>query len=186
MHHTPTQRLHRYVQYVATRFSYLQHTCYGEAWTRVTVVLDDDIWMLLFDSCYDGTQHCWTTDTCHVLQTDLLCAVGNKFLCQIDIVFRIVHLRIGDTHGRLRRHACFFRPLNRWDDVARVIQSAEDTGDIHALCVLYLIHQLAHIRWHRVHSQCVQTAVQHVGLDTRLVEGLGKGAYCYIGILTIE
>ena len=66
------------------------------------------------------------------------------------------------------------------------VETTEDTSDIHTLRMLHLVHEFAHIRWHRVHTQCVETTVQHVGLDTYLVERLGEGAYCYIGILAVE
>ena len=97
-----------------------------------------------------------------------------------------MHFRVGDTHRRLRRHACLFRPFNRRNDIPRVVQSAEDTGDIHALRVLHFVHQLPDIRRHGVHTQCVQSAVQHVCLDTCLVEELREGAHRLIGVLAIQ
>ena len=186
MHHTPTEWLHSYVKHVATSFSHFQHTGHREARARVPVVLDDDIRMFLLDSRYDSAEHCRATDTRHILEADFLCAIGDKFFCEVDIVFRIVHLRIGDTHSSLCGHTCLLRPFDGWDDIARVVQAAEDTRDVHTLRVLHLIHELAHIRRHGVHTQCVETTIEHVGFDTCLVEGLGKSAYCYIWILAIE
>ena len=186
VNHTPTEWLHRYIEHIATRLSYLQHTCHRETRTRVTVVLNNNIRVLLLNRCYNRTEHSRTTNTRHILETDLLCAVGDKLFCEVNVVLGIVYLRIGDTHGSLCGHACLLRPLDRWDDIARIIQSAEDTGDIHTLRVLHLIHQLTHIGWHRIHTQSIQTTIKHVGLDTHLVEWFGERAYCYIRILAIE
>ena len=152
----------------------------------MTVVLNDDIWVFLLNGCYDSAEHRWTANTCHILEADLLCAVGDKLLCEVNVVLGIVYLRIGDTHGRLCGHACLLCPLDGWDNVARIVQSAEDTGDVHALCMLHLIHEFAHIRRHRVHTQRIETTVKHMGLDACLVERLGESANCYIGVLAIE
>ena len=97
-----------------------------------------------------------------------------------------MYRRIGHTHRRLGRHACLFRPFDGRNDVTRVIQTAEDTCDIHALRMFYLIHQLTHIRGNGVHTQRVQTAVQHMGLDACLVKRLGKRTYCLIGVFTVQ
>ena len=52
--------------------------------------------------------------------------------------------------------------------------------------MLHFVHQAAHIGGHGEHTQGVETAVEHVGLDTCLVEGLGKGAHGLVGVLAIE
>ena len=91
-----------------------------------------------------------------------------------------------DTHGGLRGHARLFSPLDRRNNITRVIQTAEDTRNIHALRMLYLIHQLAHIRRNRIHTQCIQSAIQHMGFDTHLIKWFGKGTHCLVWILTIQ
>ena len=127
-----------------------------------------------------------TTNTGHILQADLLCTAFDQLLRKVDIILSIMHFRIGDTHRGLRRHARFLRPFDGRDDITRVIQTAEDTSDIRALCVLHFVHQLTHIRRNRVHTQRVQTTVQHMGLDTRLVEGFTEGTNRQVRVLAIQ
>ena len=97
-----------------------------------------------------------------------------------------MHLRVGDTHRSLRRHAGLFGPLDRRDDVTRIVQSAEDTGDVGTLRMLHLVHQFTHIGRHGIHTQCVQTAVQHVGLDTRLVKRLTERTNRLVRVLSVQ
>ena len=94
-----------------------------------------------------------------------------------------MYRRSGDTECSLGRHATLLGPLDRRNDISRVVQAAEDTGDIYTLGVLHFIHQRTHIVGHRIHSQCVQTTVEHVGFDTYLIEGLTEGSYCQVGVL---
>ena len=49
--------------------------------------------------------------------------------------------------------------------------------------MLHLIHQLANIVGHGVHTQRVEAAVEHMGLDAHLVERLAEGAHRLVGIL---
>ena len=50
--------------------------------------------------------------------------------------------------------------------------------------MLHFIHECAHVIGHGIHSQRVQATVEHVGLDTYLVEGLTEGPDCQVGVLT--
>ena len=152
----------------------------------MAVVLDDDVGVLLFDGSNNRSQHSGTTDAGHVFQADLLRAAGNQFLCQIDVIFSRVYLAVRDAHRGLGDHACSFGPFDGRDDVARVIQTAEDTRDIRALRMLDLIHQFAYVRGNGVHAQRVQSAVQHVRLDSRLTKRFGERTNRQIRVLTIQ
>ena len=50
--------------------------------------------------------------------------------------------------------------------------------------MLHLIHQRAHVIGHRIHTKGIQTTIEHVGLDTYLIERLTEGTYCQVGVLT--
>ena len=152
----------------------------------MAMVLDDNIWVLCLDSSYYLTQHSRATNACHILQANLLRTISNQFFCQINIVFNGMYRRISHTHRSLRCHASLFSPLDRRDNITRVIQTAEDTRNIHALRMLYLIHQLAYIRRNRIHTQCIKSAIQHMGFDTHLIKWFGKGTHCLVWILTIQ
>ena len=80
VHHTPAERFDSHIEHVTTGFGNLEHRGYGETGACMAVVLDDDIRMFGLDGCHDGTEHCRTADTCHILQAYLLCAVGNQLL----------------------------------------------------------------------------------------------------------
>ena len=43
-----------------------------------------------------------------------------------------------------------------------------------------------YIVWHRIHTKSVQSTVEHVGLDTHLIERLAECTNCIIRILTSE
>ena len=129
------------------------------------MVLHLDIRMLFLDMLHDAAQADGATHTSHVLQGDFLGASFNELVGNVHIIFGGMHLRVGDTHGGLRDHASFVGPMDGRDDVAHVVEAAEDTGDVDALGFLYLVHQLAHISGHGVHSQGVEGAVEHVALD---------------------
>ena len=186
MHHTPTERLHSHIEHVNTRLGNLEHRSHRETGTRMSVILENDAGVFLFDSRNNFAQHSGATDTCHILETDFLCTALDELLGKIDVILHGMHLGIGDTHRGLGSHTCLFRPTYGRNDIAGVVETAENTGDVHALCVLHFVHQLAHVGRHWVHTEGVQTAVEHVGLDTDLVERLGEGANRLIGVLAIE
>jgi len=94
-----------------------------------------------------------------------------------------MHRTGGDAERGLWNHACRLGPLDAGDDVTGVVQTAEDTGDVHTLGLLHLIHQRTNIVGHRIHAQSVQATVQHMRLDAHLVEGLTEGAHGQVGIL---
>ena len=183
---SPTERFHGYVQHVATGFRYFEHRSHREAGTCMSVVLDDDIGVLLFDGSHDDAQHMRTADTCHILEAYLLRSTGDELLSEVDVILGVVYFRIGDTHGCLGCHACLFRPFDGRNDITRIVQTAEDTGDVGSLRMLHFVHQLAHICRHGVHTQRVQTTVEHMGLDTRLVEGFAERTYRMVRVLAVE
>ena len=152
----------------------------------MTVILDDDIRMLVLDSLRKLSQHRRLSYSSHVLQAHFLCSGGNHLVGYVAIVFNSVNRRIGDTESSLRRHACLCCPFDARDNVSHVVQSAEYAGDIHTLRVLHLIHKLAHIVRYCVHAKRVQTAVEHVSLDADLIERLAESPHCIIRILACE
>ena len=91
--------------------------------------------------------------------------------------------RSGDAERGLWNHAGSLGPLDGGDDIACVVQTAEDAGNIDTLGFLHLIHQLTHVIGYRIHAQCIQASVQHVGLYAHLVEWLTESADCQIGVL---
>ena len=72
---------------------------------------------------------------------------------------------VGDAEAGLGNHTGFLRVSDGRNDVARVVQTAENAGYIGALGLLYLIEKLAQVLGARAHSKAVERAVQHLGLD---------------------
>ena len=97
-----------------------------------------------------------------------------------------MYLRISDTHSGLSCHARLLGPLNGWYDIAWIVQTTENTSNIYPLGMLHLIHKLANICWHRIHSQRVETSLKHMGLNTGLMERRRPLAYSLVWILTKE
>ena len=186
MHLAPAQGLDGGIDDVGTVVADFQDAGHGEARAAVAVVLDDDVGVLGLDGLGEGAQKCGLSDAGHVLETDFLRSGSDDLIGNLGVVLHGVYGGGGDAEGGLRRHACGLGPLHGGDDIADIIESAEDTGDVHALSVLHLILQFAHIVGHGVHAQCVEAAVEHVGLDAYLVEGLAESADGGVGVLAGE
>ena len=52
--------------------------------------------------------------------------------------------------------------------------------------MLNAVHQLAHIVRHGIHTECVETTVEHMGFDANLIERLTESAHCIVRILACE
>ncbi len=150
------------------------------------MILNDDIGVLGLDRLCQGTQQGGLTDTCHILQADFLSTSLNHLVGNIGIILNGVHGRCGDTKRSLRCHACSLSPFHRRDDVTNVVQAAENTGDINTLCMLYLILKFTNIIGYRIHAERVQTAVEHVSLNTHLIEWLTESTYGSVGVLASQ
>ena len=68
---TPGEGFHSYVDDVGAVVAHFEHRGYGEARTRVTVILDDDLRVLGLDGLDQTTEEARTADTSHVLEADL-------------------------------------------------------------------------------------------------------------------
>ena len=150
----------------------------------MAVVLDNHVGMLRLDALGQGSEQRRLTDTGHVLQTDLFGTGSNQLIGDIAVVFHGVNGRCGDAQRGLRRHTGGLRPFNAGYDVARVVQSAEDTGDIDTLRMFNFVLQLTHVVRHGVHAQSIQAAVKHVGLDAHFVERLAESANGMVGVFS--
>ena len=186
MHLTPRQGFDGRVDDVSTVLADLQDAGHGETRTAVAVILDDDLGVLFLDHARQAAQHLGLADARHVLEADFGSAGFNYLVGDGGIVFCRMDGRGGDAERGLRRHAALEGILDGGDDVAHVVQTAEDTGDVHALGVLHLVHQAAHVGRHGEHTQGVEAAVEHVRLDAHFVEGLGEGADGFVGVLAVE
>ena len=183
---TPGERFHGYVEYIDTGLGGLEHRSNGETGARVAVILDDDVRMVLLDPSDDLADRPGTADTGHILEADFLRTGFDELLSQLGVVLHGMDRGVRDAQGSLGDHAAFDGVLDRRDDVVGIVQAVEDTRDIDALGVLDLVHELAHIDRAGVHAKGIQTTVEHVGLDTRLVKRLRKGTDRLVRVLAIE
>jgi hypothetical protein len=88
---TPREWLDSGIDHVGTIVTYLEDRSHREAWTRVAVILDDDIGVLGLDRLGEGTQHSGLTDTSHILQTDLLSTGSDELVSDVTIVINGVY-----------------------------------------------------------------------------------------------
>ena len=147
------------------------------------MILYDDIGMLGLDRLGKSTEQGGLTDTGHVLEADFLSAGSYHLVGYLGVVFYGVHRAGGDAEGGLRGHAGSLGPFHAGNDVAHIVQTAEDTGYIHTLSVLHFVLQLAHVVGHGIHAEGIQSAVEHMGLDAYLVERLTEGTDSAVGVL---
>ena len=94
--------------------------------------------------------------------------------------------RICDTQCCLGYHTCLFCPHYRGDNVAGVVQTAEDTGDIDALSLFDTVHQFTHVGGNGVHTETVQTSVEHMRLNTCVVEKFTESPHRMVWVFAIE
>ena len=186
MYLAPRKRLYRRINDIGTIAAYLKYGRHGKSWPTMTMILDNDIRMLLLNHTGKLSQHGRLTYTGHILQAYLWCTGLNQLLRNGGIIFCRMYWRIGNTQRSLRCHPCFQCILYGRYNITYIIQSAENTGNISTLSVLYLVHQSTHIGRNWEHTYTIQTTIQHVSLDTSLLEGFGKGTYRFVGVLTIH
>ena len=94
--------------------------------------------------------------------------------------------RCGDAEGGLRCHASLRSPFYAWYDVSDIVESTEDTRNVHTLCVLHLIHELTHIVGYGIHPESVESTVEHVCLNADLVERLTESSNGIVGVFTSQ
>ena len=167
----PGEGLDGHVEVVGAGAGDLQHGGGGEARAAVAVVLHLDLRVALLDAGDDQAELRRTADAGHVLEADLVCAVLHELVHQLEIIFHRVHGGVRDGEGGLGNHAGLLRVFDGKLEVARIVQTAEGAGNVGALRLLDLEHQFAHVRGHGIHTQGVEAALQHMGLDAGLVEG---------------
>ena len=141
------------------------------------MILYYNVGMLCLYGFGESAEHGRLSDAGHILQAYLLCTGSYKLVGNAGIIFHRMHRRCGDAECSLRCHSGFGSPVYAWDDVAHIVKSAEDARDVHALRVLNLIHKLPYIVGYRIHSQCVQSSVEHMGLYSRFVERSAESPY---------
>ena len=106
----------------------------------MTMILDNDVRMLGLDGLRQSTQQGWLTNSRHILQTDFLGTCSNHLVGNLRVILNSMHWRCGDAKRSLGNHTCLLGPLDAGNDIARVVQTTENTGNVHTLCLLHLIH----------------------------------------------
>ena len=150
------------------------------------MIFNDNFGVLVFNHLGELTQHSRLTNTSHILQTDFGSTSFNKLVGNVGIILSRVDRRVCDAKRCLWSHACFECVVDRRDDVAYIVQTTEDAGDVNTLSMLNLVHKFTYIRRYGEHTQGVKSAVEHVGFNANFVEGFSKGAYRLIRILAVE
>src|SRR3712207_28638 len=150
----------------------------------MAMILNENLRVFVLDGFGELSQEGGLSNTGHVFQTDFLGAGLNQLVGYLCVIFQSVDRRSGDAQCSLCGHAGFLGPLDGRNNIADVVQTVENTGDIGTLRVLNLVHQLTDIIRHRIHAERVQTAVEHVCLYAGLVERFAESTYGFVGILT--
>src|SRR5574344_1410336 len=76
--------------------------------------------------------------------------------------------------------------MNTRNDIAFVIESAEDTRYVYTLSMLNTIHQTTYISRNWVHSECVKSTIKHMSFDTGVIERFTECSDCRIWILSSQ
>ena len=186
MYFTPGHRFHSYINDISSILTDFKNRCHRQARPTMTMILNDHFRMPLFNCFRQSPQHTRTTDTCHVFQTDFGCSGFDQLISNMSVILHCMYRRMRDTQRSLRYHTCFQCIFYRWNDIARFIQSTENTSDIHSLCMLHMIHQTTNIGRYRIHTQSIQTTIQHMCLYTCFIERFSKSTYGLVGVFAIQ
>ena len=150
------------------------------------VILYYDVLLVSLDASHNLAQRLGTTYACHILQTYLVSTSFDECLGKVYVILHRVYWRMSNTKRSLCYHASILSVLYRRNHITWVIESAEYTGDVSTLSLLYLVEEFAQVLRTRAHAQSVQRTVQHVCLNASLVERLRPLANCLIRIFTIK
>ena len=186
MHFAPRHRLHSYINDIRTILANLKDRSHRQSRPTMTMILNQYIRMFLLDSPDQLPQHTRATDTCHVFQTNFRCTGLNQLIGNSGIILNGMHRRIRDTKSCLRNHTCFQSIFNRRNDISRFVQSTENTCDVDSLRMLDFIHQFTHICRNRIHAQRIQSAIEHMRLNTRFFKRCGKSTDGFIRIFAVQ
>ena len=152
----------------------------------MAMVLNYDMWIFLLYACGKLGKESRSSDTCHILKTDLVAAIFYYLIDYAHVVIHGMDRRIGYRKSNLRNHSRLLGILHTETEVTMVIKSTERTGDICTLSLLDLVHKFAHVSWHWVHTKCIQTSLKHMSLDSGLSERRSPFAYSPVRILSKE
>ncbi len=180
----PRQRLDGCIDDVAAVLTHLQHGSHGQTRARVAMVLNDDVGMLVLDHLCELAKERRLADSGHVLEADFLRPGGDLLVGELGVILQCVDRGGSDAERALRGHARLLGPSDGRGYVADVVQTVEDAGNVHSLCVLYAVHHCANVIGHGVHTQRVEAAVEHMRFDSHLIEGLAEGTDSLVRVLT--
>ena len=150
------------------------------------VILYDYILLVCLDASRYLSQSLWSADASHILETDFVCPGVDELLCEIDVEIYGMYRRMSDTERSLRNHSALLGILYGRNDVAGVVESAEDTGDVSALDMLHLIEEAAQVLWAWAHTEGIESTVEHVGLYACFVKRLRPLTHCDVRVFSIE
>ena len=91
VHLTPRQRFDGGVDDVGAVTAHLQNAGHRQARTRVAVVLNDDLGVLVLNHLREFAQHGGLTDAGHILQADFGCAGLNQLVGNVGIILSRVY-----------------------------------------------------------------------------------------------
>ena len=183
---SPGKRGHGHIHIVAAVLADLENRGNREARTGVGVVFHHNVRLYCLDSGHDLAKGDRASYACHVLEADFVSACIDELLGEVDVVLDSMDRGVGDAQGGLGNHSGLLGVAYGRNHVARIVKSAENTGNIRSLSFLDLVEKLAQILRARAHTQAVQGPVQHMGLNARLVERLGPFPYGNIWVLSVE
>ena len=150
------------------------------------MILHLDMRILLLDLAGKLGKEGRTSDSCHILETDLVATILYDLVHHTHVIFNGMDRRIGDRKRHLRDHTSFLCIFDTETKVPVVIQTAERTRYVSTLCMFNLIHKLTHISRNRVHAESVKASLEHMSLDAGLMEWSRPFAYSLVWILSEE
>ena len=183
---TPGKRFNSCVDNVRTILANFKNRSHGKTGSRVAVILYDYFRVFCLDHCAKFAKHCRLSHACHIFKAYFGSTCLYEFVGNGTVIFCSVNGRSCNAESGLRSHSCIESIVYARYYVAHVVQSAEYTGNVNALCVFYLVHELSHICRNGEHTQCIESAIKHVCFYSRFVEWFGESSYSLVGVFSVE
>ena len=152
----------------------------------MTMILHGNLRMQRLDARTNLAERVGTPNARHILQANFVGTSLDKLIRQCYIIIYGVYGAAGDAERCLRYHARLLGIKDGGNDIALIVQTTEDAGDVGTLRMLHTIEKLTKVLRARAHAKAIEGTVEHVGLNASLAEGAGPCTNRLVGILSEE
>ena len=184
--HTPGERFDSGIDNIGTSLSHFEDRSHREAGACMTMILDKNIGVLLFNIKDESAEGMRAADASHILESDFVGAELDEFIDEIHIILDGMDRGVSDAEGGLGDHVSLLGIRDREFEIAGVVEAAERAHDVDALSLFNESHKTPNIARDAEHTEAVESTFEHVGLDASLIKRGSPGADGDIRVFAIH